>query len=87
MDIAFEYIIDSGGLNSDYTYPYDGVSKRCRFSKNKIAASMSNYQRVKKGNEEDLQMAVAMQGPVAVAVDAAHNTFRVSDTTRFSIAA
>ena len=77
MDIAFEYIIDTGGLNTEQTYPYDGVSKRCRFNKNKMAASMSNYQRVRKGDENDLQAAVAMQGPVVVAVDASHNTFRV----------
>lgn len=78
MDLAFEYIIDVGGLNAEKTYPYDGISKRCRFNKNKIVASMSNYQRVRKDSESDLQAAVAMQGPVVVTVDASHNTFRVS---------
>lgn len=80
MDIAFEYIIDSGGLDTESSYPYEGVSKRCRFNKNKTGASMSNYQLVKKGDEGDLQVAVAMQGPVTVAVDATHNTFRVCTT-------
>ena len=80
MDIAFEYIIDTGGLNSELTYPYAGVSKRCRFNTSRIVASMSGYQRVKKGDEHDLQIAVAMQGPVVVAVDATHNTFRVRCT-------
>ena len=79
MDIAFEYIIDSGGLNTESDYPYQGISKRCRFNKNKVAATMSNYQRVKKGSEKDLQIAVAMQGPVVVAVDATRNTFRVQE--------
>ena len=77
MDTAFEYVIDSGGLDSESSYPYEGISKRCRFTKNKIGASMSSYQLVRKGDEADLQVAVAMQGPVAAAVDATHNTFRV----------
>ena len=85
MDIAFEYIIDAGGVDTESSYPYDGVSKRCRFNKNKVGASMSNYQLVKKGDEADLQVAVAMQGPVAVAVDATHNTFRVCYWFRLAI--
>lgn len=79
MDIAYEYIIDTGGLDSESSYPYNGVSKRCRFLESGVGATMRNYQKVKKGDESDLQSAVAMQGPVAVAVDATHNTFRVSN--------
>ena len=74
MDIAFECIIDSGELDTESSYPYEGVSNRCCFNKNKIGASMSNYQLVSKGDEGDQQVgqAMAMQGPVTVAVDSQH---------------
>ena len=37
--------------------------------------------RVEKGSEADLQAAVALEGPVALAVDGNHNAFRVSEDT------
>lgn len=40
---------------------------------------MRNYIRIDRGDEKDLQAAVAYQGPVSVAVDASHNMFRVID--------
>ena len=39
---------------------------------------MRNYIKIARGYEEDLQAAVAYQGPVSAAVDASHNIFRVS---------
>ena len=42
-----------------------------------VDAALHGYQRVKHGDEKDLQSAVAMEGPISIAVDAQHNTFRV----------
>ena len=41
------------------------------------AGSMRSYQKIKSGDEEDLQLAVALEGPIAFAADVQHNTFRV----------
>ncbi len=42
-----------------------------------VTAPFRSYQRVYTGDELALQSAVALQGPIAIAVDALHNTFRV----------
>ena len=43
-----------------------------------MQAAFRSFQRVRSGDESDLQTAVALEGPIAVAVDAKHNTFRVN---------
>ena len=43
-----------------------------------MTAAFRSYQRVSTGSEYALQSAVALQGPIAIAMDALHNTFRVS---------
>lgn len=42
-----------------------------------VYGSMRSYQRIKTADEEDLQLAVALEGPVSMAADVQHNTFRV----------
>ena len=76
MDRAFEYIIDQG-INTNTVYPFLGSRKRCHYRSNKPTVSLRSYQRVRRGREVDLQNAVAMEGPIAAAADASHNTFRV----------
>ena len=42
-----------------------------------VMAPLRSYQRVKPGDEEDLKSAVALMGPISMAADVQHNTFRV----------
>ena len=42
-----------------------------------VTAAFRSYQRVSAGDEAALQSAVALEGPIAIAMDALHNTFRV----------
>ena len=50
----------------------------CRFNTKTIGASISGFVRIKKGKERDLQAAVAMVGPVTIALDHRHAAFRVN---------
>ena len=77
IDKALEYIVDEG-INTQDVYPFQGAQKKCHYKSGKSSARLRSFQRVKRGNEEDLMSAVAMEGPIAAGIDASHNTFRVS---------
>ena len=50
----------------------------CSYTESGRGATTSGSVAIESGNENDLQSAVAYIGPVAVAVDAQSNAFRVS---------
>lgn len=56
--------------------PFVKQVQECKFKKNSIGSSCSSYHDIPKGNELDLQEAVAKEGPVAVGVDAKSTYFR-----------
>jgi len=79
QEVAFDYIINAGGLESESEYPYtsgDGSSGRCKFSKSKVKATMSSYVQVKSGDEDALKQAVATKSPMAIAIYAALDSFQ-----------
>lgn len=43
MTTAFQYTVKAGGLQLEKDYPYNGKDGKCKFDKNKIAASVANY--------------------------------------------
>lgn len=49
----------------------------CQFNKDHVGATMSGMVMIQSGSESELHAAVAYVGPVAVAVDARSNGFRV----------
>ncbi len=49
----------------------------CKFTEESIASACTGMVRIKKGNELDLKKAVAVVGPVTVAVDSRHTSFQV----------
>ena len=53
----------------------------CRYSSDGKGAEMSGTVSITSGSEDELQSAVAYIGPVAVAVDASSNAFRVCVNT------
>ena len=79
IERALEYIVDEG-INAQDVYPFQGAQRRCHYKSGKSSATLRSFQRVKRGREEDLTSAVAMQGPIAAGIDASHNTFRVCAT-------
>lgn len=54
---------------------------QCKFSEQNIGSRQSGIVAIDYGNESDLKTAVALVGPVSVAVDGRSNSFRVSICT------
>ena len=50
--------------------------RTCEFEKSRVAASLTGYVDVTRGDEEALKQAVATVGPVSVAIDASHGSFQ-----------
>ncbi|KAL1444788.1 hypothetical protein MTO96_029460 [Rhipicephalus appendiculatus] len=74
-DQAFEYIIQNKGIDLEELYPYASETMPCAFDKGAVGATISSFHTVPQMSEEQLQIAVATVGPVAVVVDAAHDDF------------
>lgn len=81
MEMAFEYIVDAGGLTTESAYPYQGGQGTCPFnsawsdSGSGVAATISSYQEVPRNDEASLAQAVANQ-PVSVGIDASSPQFQ-----------
>ena len=69
MDAAFQYVIATGGLETEAEYPYTAEDGTCVVKTNSLAVSIKSYQDVQENSESALMAAVAQQ-PVSVAVDA-----------------
>lgn len=76
MDQAFDYILKNGGLDTEASYPYQGMDGKCRYSASNIGATVTGHVDIIKDNETDLQTAVGTVGPVSVAIDAADMSFQ-----------
>ena len=75
MTNAFDYMLKSGGINSEKVYPYLAGEGKCAFKADQIVASVKKYINLKFGDENVLQMAV-MQNPVCIGIDADPPSFQ-----------
>lgn len=75
MPIAFEYIIENGGIDTENHYPFEGVQTKCNHTRENVV-SIDGYKYVPTEDEKSLQEAVANQ-PVTVAIDAASDHFKL----------
>eukprot|EP01125_Pyxidicula_operculata_P001322 TRINITY_DN11217_c0_g1_i1.p1 TRINITY_DN11217_c0_g1~~TRINITY_DN11217_c0_g1_i1.p1 ORF type:complete len:567 (-),score=155.92 TRINITY_DN11217_c0_g1_i1:78-1553(-) len=71
---AFQWIINNGGIALESEYNYLMVDGYCKPNLVSSGVVVTGYVNVTMGSELALQAAVA-QGPVAVAIDAAHEEF------------
>jgi len=68
---AYQYVMSAGGLESNQSYPYTAENGACRFNKNEVVASISNWQYATKDNSEStFQENLASWGPLSICVDA-----------------
>jgi len=72
MDFAFQYMIDhqSGTIDTEASYGYKGVDRKCAYSKANAGATITKYVDIPAGDEDALLDAVANVGPISVGVDA-----------------
>lgn len=76
MDFAYRYIMDNRGIATEKTYPYFSQNQLCKYKKEDFGASITGYIDLPSGNESALQEAVALVGPISVAIDASHLSFQ-----------
>lgn len=76
MEYAFLYVRDNKGIDSEAGYPYTGREGPCAYRPEYKASSCTGYVFVSHHDEQALAQAVAQVGPVSVAVDATHQSFR-----------
>jgi C1A family cysteine protease len=72
---ALQWLIDNGGIAREEHYPYLMEDAFCLASDIGSGARVTGYVNVTAFSEPALQAAVALNGPVAVAIDAAHPEF------------
>lgn len=73
---GYKYIRDVGGLALARVYPYRAVDGDCRYKRTESTATIEGYVTIPEGDEKELTIAVATVGPVAVAIDASHDSFQ-----------
>ncbi|XP_068227153.1 cathepsin L-like [Palaemon carinicauda] len=69
MVAAFKCILEEGGIESEVDYPYKAHNEGCKFNSSKVAATVTGWSRVQR-SELALMKAVALVGPISVAIDA-----------------
>ncbi|XP_028646799.1 cathepsin S-like [Erpetoichthys calabaricus] len=74
--LAFQYVIDNGGIQAEATYPYTMAVGSCRFNSSKVVATVADYKYLPIGNEQALADALATIGPISVVIDANQISFQ-----------
>lgn len=64
MTNAYNYLMQSGGLEEEKSYPYTGKQGECKFDKNKIAVSVTNFTVIPL-DEEQIIANLVHRGPLA----------------------
>lgn len=71
MQLAFIYIAQNDGIDTESSYPYEARDGPCRFTRGNVGADVIGYRDITPYESESaLQEAVATIGPISVAMDA-----------------
>ncbi|XP_036442873.1 cathepsin L1-like [Colossoma macropomum] len=75
MANAYDFVIGKG-LQANSTYPYTALDTQpCFYEPSQVVAHISDYRFIPNGNEQVLADALAVVGPITVAIDADHPSF------------
>eukprot|EP01133_Synstelium_polycarpum_P007920 gene7920-9301_t len=66
---AYEYIIKTGGIDTEASYAYTAADGKCAFTANNIGAKISNWTYVSQ-NETQMAAYLVANGPLSIAADA-----------------
>ena len=61
MDVAFEYVKENGGIDTEESYEYDAMDEQCHYSPNNVGATVSGFVDIPENDEEALKSAIATQ--------------------------
>ncbi|XP_046659195.1 procathepsin L-like [Homalodisca vitripennis] len=75
-DTAYIYIQTNNGIDTEASYPYEAKQKTCRYNPKNKGATDNGFVAIQSFSEPDLQKAVATVGPISVAIDGSHTTFK-----------
>lgn len=70
MTNAYRYLIESGGLEEEATYPYTGKKGECRFNLDKVAVKVANFTTIPV-EEDQIAAHLVHHGPLAMGINAA----------------
>ncbi|KAJ9594524.1 hypothetical protein L9F63_014037, partial [Diploptera punctata] len=73
---TFRYIRENGGIDTEESYPYIAYKQGCRYNNKTVGAHVTGHVELPTGDEQKLKEAVAVIGPVSVAIDANQSGFR-----------
>ncbi|CAG0902840.1 unnamed protein product, partial [Darwinula stevensoni] len=73
---AFQYIIENNGIDTEESYPYEAKDNVCRYHPSTKGANVTGYVGLPKGDEDTLQKAVAIIGPISITMDARHDSIK-----------
>lgn len=76
MTYAYNYIKQNHGIDTEASYPYAGRDEKCRFNRSNTSATDEGYYTIQHGDELKLKEAVALHGPISVAIDASNPSFQ-----------
>jgi len=68
---AFAWTIKNGGLESESSYPYEGVTDSCKQDKSKDIVTISSWEKVST-NEDQIAAYLAQNGPLSIGINAAN---------------
>jgi len=77
MDQAYSYIKANKGIDTEESYPYKAVDQKCKFKAANVGATVTGFTDITSGDEDALTAAIASIGPIAVAIDASHDSFQL----------
>jgi len=76
MPNAYEYVIKTGGIDTESSYTYQGVDSTCSYNQANVGARLKNWTMISQ-DETQMQAWLAANGPIAIAASAEEWQFYV----------